>query len=205
MLSVVRSLQIAVFLTSLLSGGVLSAYSQQEIPKDLAITLERSMCRGWCPAYTLTITADGAVKFTPEGEFARRGDGPKPSFPLTGRMTTDQLTVLIAEFDKIKFYSLGNHYGRIGRSNGGPTCPRSWTDHPSANITIVRKGKRKSVGHYLGCEGAKILDDLMALENKIDELANTEQWTSQFGWGVGNVVDLKLKVDRSNPPKPDKL
>jgi hypothetical protein len=199
-----RFLRITVFLAALLAGGALSAYSQREIPKDLAITLERSMCFGWCPADILTITADGTVKFTPRGAYAYRGDGMMPSFPLTGSITADQLSALLNEFEKIKFYSLRNHYGRAERSNGGPSCPKSWTDNPSADITIVRNGKQKSVGHYLGCEGAKILDDLVALENKVDKIANTEQWTSQFGWGVGSVVDLKLQVNRSNSSKPEK-
>jgi hypothetical protein len=162
------------------------------------------MCFGWCPAYTLTIRADGTVKFTPTGAYAYRGDGAVPSFPLTGVITADQLRVLIAEFEKIKFYSLRNHYGRAEKFKSGPSCPSFSTDSPSADVSIVKNGKRKTVGHYLGCEGAKILDDLVALENKIDEIANTEQWTSQFGWGTGNVVDLKLQVNRSNSSKPEK-
>lgn len=201
---VMRSLQIAAFLAALLAAGGLSTYSQREIPKDLAITLKRSMCFGWCPAYTLTMTANGFVKFTPTGAYAYRGDGVTPSFPLTGSITADQLSALLTEFEKIKFYSLRNHYGRSERSNGGPSCPKSSTDNPSADITVVRNGKRKSVGHYLGCKGAKILDDLAALENKIDKIANTEQWTSQFGWGVGSVVDLKLQVNHLNSSTPEK-
>src|SRR5215204_4147627 len=52
---VMRFLQITILSVALLSTGGLSAYSQSGIPKDLAITLERSMCFRWCPAYTLTI------------------------------------------------------------------------------------------------------------------------------------------------------
>jgi hypothetical protein len=199
-----RFLQTAVFLATLLAVGGLSVYSQRAIPKDLTITLQRSMCFGTCPAYTLAIRADGSVKFTPTGRFAHRGDGAMPSFPLTGSITAEQLRALLAEFEKIKFYSLRNHYGLEGRSSGWRSCPQCGTDSPLADITIVRNGKRKSVSHYLGCWGAKILDDLETLEDRIDEIAKTKQWTSQFGWNAASVINLKLQVNRSNSSKPDK-
>src|SRR6185436_1817087 len=100
-----RSVKIIVVLAALFAVGGLPVYSQQEIPKDLVITLERTMCFGWCPAYALTITADGTVKFTPTGNFVYRGAGADPNFPLSDRITADQLKVLITEFEKINFYS----------------------------------------------------------------------------------------------------
>jgi hypothetical protein len=191
-------------LFALVAVGVSSTYSQEAIPKDLEITLERTMCFGWCPAYTLTIAANGTVNFTPTGNYSVRGDGSVPTFPLTGTVTLNQLKVLIAEFEKIHFYSLRNRYGRKGSSGGGPSCPHYATDNPGAYITIVISGRRKTVSHYLGCEGSKVLDDLVTLEEKIDEMAGTTRWTSQFGWGTGSVTDLKLTVNRSNRSMPDK-
>ena len=201
---VMKYLKTSVLLFALFAVVGLPAYAQREIPKDMVITLKRTMCFGWCPAYTLTITADGTVKFTPTGTYVYRRDGVMPSLPLTRSITADQLRILIAELEKINFYSLRNRYGRAEKSSGGPSCPNYWTDSPSAYITFVRNGKRKSVAHYLGCAGAKILDDLVALEETIDKIAGTEQWTSQFGWGAASVVDLKLQVNPSNSSKPDK-
>jgi Domain of unknown function (DUF6438) len=128
------------------------------------VTLERTMCFGWCPAYTLTITADGTVKFNPEGAFARRGDGPMPSLPLTDKITANQLRMLFAEIKKINFFSLQQRYGRKG--NRSSECPEYWTDNPSAIIRIVAQGKRKMVSHYLGCQGRKILSDLEQLKTR---------------------------------------
>ena len=162
------------------------------------------MCFGWCPAYTLTISSDSSVKFTPTGTFVYRGDGVMPRVPLTARITAEQLKVLLAEFEEIKFYSLRNRYGRAEKSGTGPSCPQYSTDGPSATVTIVRNGKRKSVDHYLGCSGAQVLDDLEALENRIDNIVNTEQWTSLFGWGAASVVDLNLQVNPASPSKPVK-
>ena len=187
-----KALQSTVLMCVLLLGGYFSAHAQHNIPRDFMVTLERTMCFGWCPAYKLTILADGTVKFTPVGAFAHRGNGPIPSLPLTGKITTGQLAALLTDVKNIKFFSLQRRYGKAGKSNGSSTCPESWTDRPSAIISIVAQGKRKTVSHYLGCRGTKILSDLKKFEDGIDKIANTDQWTSQFGWGVGSVVDLLL-------------
>jgi hypothetical protein len=162
------------------------------------------MCFGWCPAYTLTITADGTVKFTPDGAFAHRGDGPMPSLPLTGKITAGQLKMLLSEATNINFFSLQGRYGRAGKSKSSSNCPEYWTDGPSAIISIVAKGKRKKVSHYLGCQGTKTLGDLAQFEEGIDKIANTDQWTSQFGWGVGSVADLLLSDNELADLSPDK-
>lgn len=156
------------------------------------VTLERTMCFGWCPAYALTITADGIVKFTPKGGFALRGDGPMASLPLTGKITADRVETLLGEINRINFFSLKRKYGDAGNGKTSSVCPSYGTDAPSAVITVVVKGKRKTVSHYLGCEGAKILDDLERFEKGIDEIADSGRWISMFGWGNGSVVDLIL-------------
>lgn len=199
-----KVLLITLFTSSILFCGSFSAYSQEDIPKDFMVTLERTMCFGWCPAYTLTITADGTVKFTPDGEFAHRGDGLMPSLPLTGKITTGQLNILLSEVKNINFFSLQGHYGRAAKSQGSSKCPESSTDNPSAIIRVVAKGKRKTVSHYLGCRGTKILSDLVQFEDGIDKIASTDQWASQFGWGVGSVVELLLNNDELANPSSNK-
>ncbi|MBP7415582.1 MAG: DUF6438 domain-containing protein [Pyrinomonadaceae bacterium] len=187
-----KVLRILVLTSALLFCGSFSAYSQQDIPKDFILTLERTMCFGWCPAYTLTINADGTVKFTPDGGFAYRGNGPMPKLPLTGKITNGQLSTLLSEVKRVNFFSLRGDYGQAGGSNRSSKCPEYWTDSPSATIRIVANGKRKTVSHYLGCSGTKTLSDLEKFEVGIDKIANTDQWTSQFGWGGASVVDLLL-------------
>ncbi len=159
------------------------------------LTLKRTTCLGWCPAYTLTITADGTVKFTPDGAFAQRGDGPMPSLPLTGKITTGQLAKLLSEVKNVNFFSLHEHYDLAGKSESSSKCPKSWTDSPSAITRIVANGRRKTVSHYLGCRGTKTLSDLMKFEDRIDKIAGTDQWTSRFGWNAGSVVDLFLSTN----------
>ena len=199
-----KVLCVSVLTSGLLICGSLSAFSQPEIPKDLSITLRRTMCFGWCPAYTLTIAADGGVKFTPEGAFSVRGDGPMPMLPLTSRLAADQISDLLAEFQKIKFFSLQKHYRPTGKNNIGPSCPEYSTDSPSAVITIVKDGKRKTVNHYLGCVGSKELDQLLALEHRVDDTAHAKEWISLFGWVVGSVVDLVISTNELVVSSPDR-
>jgi Domain of unknown function (DUF6438) len=134
----------------------------QDIPQDLMITLERTECFGFCPVYKLTITADGAVEF--EGRRFVKQEG----VTIKSAITREQLKQLMAEFDRVKFFSLEDDYSEIRLS-----CP---TDQPSAFTSIRINGKSKRINHYLGCREPKVPKELTELENKIDEIVNTAQW-----------------------------
>lgn len=181
--------------------GSFSAFAQEDIPKDFTVTLERTMCFGWCPAYSLSITADGTVKFTPEGTFAYRIDGATPSFPLKGRITTGQLAKIFSAVKEVNFFSLQDRYGSSGNHKRSSNCPEILTDSPTAFISVVANGRKNTVSHYLGCRGATILSDLVQFEDSIDKIAGSDQWIQKFGWGTGSVVDLFLSsnelADRS--------
>ena len=134
----------------------------QNVPQDLMISLERTECFGGCPVYKLTITADGAVVF--RGRRFVKQDGAT----IRSAITQDRLKQLIAEFDRVKFFSLDDDY-----SETRLLCP---TDHPSAFTSIRINGKSKTINHYLGCREPKVPKGLTELENKIDEIVNTAQW-----------------------------
>jgi len=134
----------------------------QDIPPDLKITLERTECFGVCPVYKLTITADGAVVF--EGRRFVKQEGAT----IKSAISRDGLKQLMAEFDRVKFFSLEDDYSETRLS-----CP---TDQPSAFTSIRINGKSKTINHYLGCVEPKAPRGLTELENKIDEIVNTAQW-----------------------------
>jgi Domain of unknown function (DUF6438) len=134
----------------------------QNIPGDLMITLERTECFGFCPVYKLTITADGVVVF--EGRRFVKQEGAT----IKSAISREQLKQLIAEFDRVKFFSLEDDYSETRLS-----CP---TDQPSAFTSIRINGKSKRINHYLGCSEPKVPKELTELENKIDEIVNTAQW-----------------------------
>ena len=141
------------------------AVISQDIPQDLMITLERTVCLGYCPAYKLTITADGAVVFEGRQFVKQKGA------TLKSAISQERLKQMMAEFDRVKFFSLEDDYMDNPR-----VCAENETDHPSAFTSIRINGKSKTVKHYHGCQGPKVPKELTELENKIDEIVNTAQW-----------------------------
>jgi hypothetical protein len=132
---------------------------QTKITKDFefVISLERTACFGHCPIYKVTLDSDGKVTYYGEMFVAVEG---------TQYSTLDQknLHSLVREFEGIDFFSLEDQYTDMGA-----------TDLPSAITTLLVDGKMKQVIHYHGDPNAP--KKLAALEDKIDELINTAQWT----------------------------
>lgn len=141
------------------------AVTPQNIPQDLKITLERTVCYGTCPAYKLTITADGAVVF--EGRLFVKKEGAT----IKSAISQERLKQLIAEFDRVKFFSLEDDYMEDRR-----VCDELATDNPTAYTSIRINGKSKTIKHYHGCRGPKVPKELTELENNIDKIVNTAQW-----------------------------
>ncbi|SRR6266545_2439426 len=133
----------------------------QNVPQDLMITLERTSCFGICPVYKLTITADGAVVF--EGRRNVKQEGTT----IRSAISQERLKQLMAEFDRVRFFSLETNYSKDLRRCG--------TDSPSAFTSIRINGKSKRIKHYLICREPKF-KEITELENKIDEIVNTAQW-----------------------------
>jgi uncharacterized protein DUF6438 len=137
----------------------------QNIPQDLMITLERTRCYGTCPAYKLTIAADGAVVFERRRWVKQEGE------TIKSAISREQLKQLMAEFKRVKFFSLEDDYWK-----DWSVCNEVYSDAPSAFTSIRINGKSKAIRHYHGCRGPKVPKELTELENKIDEIVNTAQW-----------------------------
>jgi len=131
---------------------------------DDSITLERTACFGTCPMYKVTVTSDGTVTFN--GQRFTKTTG-----VAKGKISREEFRQLVAEFEKIKYFSLPDSY-----TPGTPVCPQRITDMPSANTSISLKGKAKGVMHYYGCGDKGALAQLTALETKIDEVLGTQKW-----------------------------
>ena len=125
--------------------------------KEVVITLEKTACLGVCPVYKLTIYGDGRVVF--EGIRCVKIEGTR-----TTTINEDKIKQLILEFRKIDYYSLKNSYEE-----------HNATDMPSAFTSLTLDGKTKTVRHYHGDISAP--KELTELENKIDEVVNSDQWT----------------------------
>ena len=123
---------------------------------DVVITLERTACFGFCPVYTLTIYGDGTVIYDGE-EFVTVKDR------VEATITKEKIKQLVLEFEAIDYYSLDDNY-----------IERTITDAQTVVTSITIDGKTKAIEHYHGDFNAP--ENLTALENKIDEIVNSNQW-----------------------------
>jgi len=134
------------------------------------LTLERTVCYGWCPSYKITVTGDGRVTY--EGRKFVKNVGRRGKVLDPG-----SLQRLADEFRRLGYFNLRDHYAS---SEDG--CPTVWTDNPSVITSVRVRGTTKTVEHYLGCQyeidsrRGPYPEDLTAFENQIDEIVGTKQW-----------------------------
>jgi hypothetical protein len=133
-----------------------SGFASSDKLDDAVITLERTLCYGTCPVYKLTVYGTGAVTW--EGKKFVKTVG-----KAEGAISQEQFKQLVSEFDKANYFSLKDNYTQI-----------SFTDMPNVFTSITVDGKTKSIKHYLGDNSAP--GQLTTLENKIDEIVNSDQW-----------------------------
>ena len=139
----------------------------------MEITLRRTVCYGFCPAYTVTITGDGAVRYVGERFVNVVG-------PASATIPREDVAALLARFDEIGFDQLDDEYRGM------------MTDLPTTTITLVRNGRRKSLVDYGGTSVGmpRAVRDLQA---EIDRVAGTAQTGTTVGIdiyaGAGSVIE----------------
>jgi hypothetical protein len=116
------------------------------------ITLERTVCFGRCPSYTLKIEGTGKVSY--EGRDFVQVKGAQ-----TSQIEAKAVKALVDEFFAIDYFALQD------------TFTEEVTDLPSTISSITVDGKRKQVYNYYGAP-----EKLTKLENRIDEVAGSAQW-----------------------------
>jgi signal transduction histidine kinase len=136
----------------------LTAYFYVQNASTVLITLERTPCFGSCPSYKLTIRGDGSVVYQGQSNVAVEGRH-------EAAISQEKVQELLAEFERVDYYSFKNEYH-------DPFA--SITDFPTTITSLTLDGRRKTVRHYHGDMSAP--GELTALEFKIDEITNSEQW-----------------------------
>ncbi len=164
-----RRFKFSLFASILVVCGLLStAAGQAQSPNDLKITIQRSVCYGSCPDYTVMVLADGTVNFEGRQFVAKKG-------AATGHVSSDDLRKLISAFDEASYFALRDRY-----TQGSDGCPEVWTDNPTVVTSIRMAGKSKTIVHYHGCQEGSGQSTypkaLTELESKIDEIVGTSRW-----------------------------
>ena len=159
-------------------GAASLTTAQTSVPPDAQIMLERlTDAFGNGANSRLIIKSDGTVTFKRFVNPSLDVSDPRAKeAPLQQtKIPVETVAALLAEFDRIKFFSLKDRYAKT--EDG---CPGGvWTDASAAQISLTVNGKTKTIFHYHGCfdENRRSYPlELTALELKIDELVNTKQW-----------------------------
>ncbi|MGE0742824.1 MAG: DUF6438 domain-containing protein [Hyphomonadaceae bacterium] len=135
---------------------------QAEAP--VAITLQRGVCFGFCPDYTVTISGDGTVRYEGRRFVNVRG-------AQTATIPRADVEALLARFDDIGFERLRDAYRA------------QVTDLPTYTVRLTRNGTTKSVVDY-GGTGAGMPESVRALQDEIDRVAGTARWVLRDGQPV---------------------
>lgn len=136
--------------------AALPAAAQNE--GEVAITLERGVCMGTCPAYTLTIYTDGRVVFNGEHNTTVEGEQEIQIEPET-------VEQLVAGFEAAGFFEWEDEYTEMTVS-----------DLPYVTTSVTRDGETKTVRRYTGDSNAPLA--LPYLELWIDLATYSSQWTN---------------------------
>jgi uncharacterized protein DUF6438/ankyrin repeat protein len=126
--------------------------AQPVAPGDF-VQLQRTICFGSCPAYTVKIRADGEVEWRGEASVSLHGETRDRSDP-------DQARSLIEKFRAAGFWGLCASYSR------------GITDMPTFLTTVGIAGQEKRVSDYADGAPAWLRD----LDRELDALADTHRW-----------------------------
>ncbi len=151
-----KALRYAGMLIALLLSTV--AVSAQNTSPAVALTLERTACFGSCPIYTVTIYDDGTVVYQGERFVAVTGEQTTEIDPAT-------VDIMVEAFADAGYFGWDEAYDTMFVS-----------DMPTVITSVTRDGETHRIERYEGDDSAPLL--LPFLENWLDIMANTAQWTS---------------------------
>lgn len=127
--------------------------SAQDTAANAAITLERTGCRGTCPAYTVTILEDGTVIYNGERSVAVTGE-------QTIEIDPETVTAMVEAFANAGYFDWDEAY-----------TEQTVSDLPSVITSVTRDGQTHRIERYMGDHSAPLA--LSFLEQWIDSMTNT--------------------------------
>lgn len=130
----------------------------------VVITLTRTVCFGFCPAYTVSINGEGQVTYIGRNFVNVMGE-------QHATISREAVQGLLSRFDAAGFQSLRDEY-RAGV-----------TDLPTYTVVLERNGARKVVTDYGGLS-AGMPESVRDLQNEIDRVAGTSRWVLRDGQPV---------------------
>lgn len=129
--------------------------SSPESTADAIITLDRTVCFGTCPDYSLTIHGNGTVFYVGRSFVEVTG-------AHSATIPPEDVRGLVESFYDVDYFSLRDEY------------TSQVTDLPTVTTSISIDGRFKQVVDYYGAP-----ESLKQLEDRIDEVANSSIWVGE--------------------------
>lgn len=150
-------------------GVLLAIACTAEQPRS--ISLERTSCYGWCPAYRVVIAADGRIEYSGDGfreTLSETGRRLNPEYPTRASSTLSPAVTaaVFAAFDDGWSRWRKNRY-----SGGGDECGY---DMPTMWLVRSYRARADTMELYYGCHDAP--DRLATAAQKVDSLVGIAQW-----------------------------
>ncbi|MDX1666001.1 MAG: DUF6438 domain-containing protein [Saprospiraceae bacterium] len=152
---ILRNMAVCSALLVLLTGCVTPLKQVRLDRLDEWIVMSKGPCYGLCPVYTLTVYQNGITTFQGEEHTEKEGLHVK----RLNESTMNSLRESLSGMDIWKFKD---------------AYPGRFPDLPSVRITFYRPNGRKTV---VGKDGRP--PEIMALEEKLERIAFSENWTSR--------------------------
>lgn len=144
---------------------------QQPVALD-SLVLERTPCFGTCPAYRLSIRANGAVQFVSRN----RADSGRTASQSIGPMGVRRLELVLAsqQFTQLPEIRMGER----------PYCRAVATDAPTITLTMFQTAGPFARSYYTGCGGESAGDTvtwgfirrLRTIADSVDAIAAGKDW-----------------------------
>ncbi|GAB4145621.1 MAG: hypothetical protein OHK0017_05400 [Patescibacteria group bacterium] len=122
---------------------------------SVEITIERQPCFGYCPVYSVTINGSGEVIYKGTANVKVTGE-------QKSQISKEEVKKLVEEFKKADYFNLKDEY------------TANVSDVPTTITSLKLNGKSKRIIDYYNAP-----ESLKALESKIDETVNVQQWTKK--------------------------
>ncbi len=145
-------------------AGAGTPATEQAVPPNSVITLQRGACERRCAVYKVIVFADGTLIY--DGQYFVRRSG-----LVLDRIGSADIARLISSFEAIGYFGLHDDYGV--RDTSG--CGALLSDAPIAMTSIVTGAKVKAIVHHHRCTGA-VSDSLSRIEDEIDKIGRTSRW-----------------------------
>jgi hypothetical protein len=127
------------------------------------ISLVRSACDGFCPAYRVTLRGNGQVLY--KGFLYVETNG-----TAEGSVEPEIVMQVLEQFNEINFFSLQDQY-----VSGEEGCPLAPIGPPNISISLSLRGRHKEI-KVEPCWFSRDADELWELAELIDQAAGTERW-----------------------------